>query len=231
MRPGCDRPAAARLSYDTISCQVWLDQMPERLGPVQEICQFHAERLTVPRGWTLCDRRVDAPALFEPDAKAVRLDDVAEAPVRATPRRAARGTRGPSPRADEVAPRRAGRRRHPAATARQLFADAAPDLDSDVDDELAALPVLDLDTDLGADLDTGLDTDLVTDRRGPETGPEPAAPAPAPAPVRTRAGGLEALIGITAEATDGNGATPGHAEVMAEIVSVARKARASSVRC
>jgi hypothetical protein len=234
MRPGCDRPAAARLSYDTISCQVWLDQMPERLGPVQEICQFHAERLTVPRGWTLCDRRVDAPALFEPDAKAVRLDAVTEAPVRATPRRAARNARGPMPRPDEVAPRRAGRRRHPAATARQLFADATPDLDSDLDDELAALSVLDLDTDLDATADTALTTaadvvvdDVVAAEPAPVVAisePEPdevgeVDVAARPAPARVRTGGLEALIGITVDEAAANG-TPGHAEVMAEIVSV-----------
>ena len=219
MRPGCDRPAAARLSYDTISCQVWLDQMPERLGPVQEICQFHAERLTVPRGWTLCDRRVDAPALFEPDAKPVRLDAVAESPTRATPRRASRGSRTPAPRPDEVAPRRAGRRRHPAATARQLFADSTPDLDSDLDEELAALPVLDLDTDLDSDLGpaVAVEPTPVVATEPDEDGDVEVSSRPAPARVRT--GGLEALIGISAEDTVGNG-TPGHAEVMAEIVSV-----------
>ena len=66
MRPGCDRPAEVRLSYDTVSCHVWLDSIPDRPGPVQEICEFHALRLTVPRGWILCDRRVASPALFIP---------------------------------------------------------------------------------------------------------------------------------------------------------------------
>ncbi len=64
VRPGCDRPARARLAYDTVTCQVWLDQLPERSGRSQEICELHAERLTVPRGWMLCDRRAEAPALF-----------------------------------------------------------------------------------------------------------------------------------------------------------------------
>ncbi len=66
MRPGCDRPAEVRLSYDTVSCQVWLDPILDRPGPVQEICEFHALRLTVPRGWLLCERRVPNPALFVP---------------------------------------------------------------------------------------------------------------------------------------------------------------------
>ncbi len=64
VRPGCDRPARARLAYDTVTCQVWLDQLLERSGRTQEICELHAERLTVPRGWMLCDRRAEAPALF-----------------------------------------------------------------------------------------------------------------------------------------------------------------------
>jgi hypothetical protein len=57
MRPGCDRPAVTRLSYDTVSCRVWLDPLPDRQGPAQEICSLHSSRLTVPRGWMLCDRR------------------------------------------------------------------------------------------------------------------------------------------------------------------------------
>lgn len=63
-RPGCDRPAVARLSYDPVGCQVWLDVLPERSGPAQEICELHTDRLTVPRGWMLCDRRAAEPALF-----------------------------------------------------------------------------------------------------------------------------------------------------------------------
>ncbi|MDQ2678541.1 MAG: hypothetical protein M3Y51_07325 [Actinomycetota bacterium] len=47
-----------------MTCQVWLDQLLDRSGRSQEICELHAERLTVPRGWMLCDRRAEAPALF-----------------------------------------------------------------------------------------------------------------------------------------------------------------------
>jgi Protein of unknown function (DUF3499) len=160
MRPGCDRPAAARLSYDTISCQVWLDQMPERLGPVQEICQFHAERLTVPRGWNLCDRRVDAPALFEPDHRAVRLPaavDAADVSVAAVVPVATRGATGSPARARSGAstpsPRRSNRRRHPSSTARQLF-------DEDLDSVPPVEPVVDLDSDLEPGPELDLDTDL-----------------------------------------------------------------------
>lgn len=90
MRPGCDRLAVARLSYDTIGCQVWLDELPERSGPVQEICELHADRLTVPRGWILCDRRAEQPALFvapsEPAETSTRA--VTVVPTRSTRTRA-----------------------------------------------------------------------------------------------------------------------------------------------
>lgn len=64
MRPGCDRDAVARLTYDPVGCQVWLDDPADRAGRNQEICSLHAERLTVPRGWVLSDRRSDEPAMF-----------------------------------------------------------------------------------------------------------------------------------------------------------------------
>ena len=108
VRPGCDRPARARLAYDTVTCQVWLDQLPERSGRSQEICELHAERLTVPRGWMLCDRRAEAPALF-----------VAEvAPIDAAPVDAA---------AVDVAPRRR-RTRRDADNTRNLFDEIAADM-------------------------------------------------------------------------------------------------------
>lgn len=69
-RPGCDRPAAARLGFDPVSCSVWLDPLLERPGRSQEICDLHAERLTVPRGWMLCDQRTWTPEP-EPEPPAV----------------------------------------------------------------------------------------------------------------------------------------------------------------
>lgn len=70
MRPGCDRPAAARLSYDPVSCELWLDELPARTAPVQELCEFHVERLTVPRGWTVTDRRDGVGGSTTPDGGA-----------------------------------------------------------------------------------------------------------------------------------------------------------------
>ncbi len=121
MRPGCDRAAEARLSYDAIGCQVWLDELSERPGRTQEICGLHAGRLTVPRGWMLCDRRDDEPALFvtvSPPAA------VATAPVTALPPVVGRPGRR----------RRAEVTRHPAATL-ELFTEPAPEPDAVVEAE------------------------------------------------------------------------------------------------
>lgn len=115
MRPGCDRPAEARLSFDAVTCRVWLDAMPERLGPTQEICELHAGRLTVPRGWMLCDRREGAA-------------DAATDPVLAPHAAEPAVTRPAATRPAAVEPAVA----EPAATEDP---DVAPDVD-DVPDEL-----------------------------------------------------------------------------------------------
>jgi Protein of unknown function (DUF3499) len=224
MRPGCDRPAAARLSYDTISCQVWLDQIPERLGPVQEICQFHAERLTVPRGWMLCDRRVEAPALFEPDDRVTPL--VAPAVPPSVP-----GSPASPQQSSPQSPRRAHRRRHPSSTARQLFDDsprrvAEPvpardelDLDSDLDLELDAATLVDLDSDLDRDVETA-PAPVQAEAPAPLTVvPEPA-PDSAPDPVTAAPGGLDEVLVAAGRADTARRPLPEHAEIMAEIVSV-----------
>lgn len=57
MRPGCDRPAAARLTYDTVAGSVWLDEPITSRDPAQQVCGEHAATLTVPVGWTVTDRR------------------------------------------------------------------------------------------------------------------------------------------------------------------------------
>jgi hypothetical protein len=119
MRPGCDRAAEARLSYDAIGCQVWLDDLAERPGRNQEICGLHAGRMTVPRGWMLCDRRDDEPALFVTEPATV-----AAVPVMPLPPAVGRPGRR----------RRAEVTRHPAATL-ELFADPVvePEPEAEVD--------------------------------------------------------------------------------------------------
>jgi hypothetical protein len=118
MRPGCDRRAEARLSYDTIGCQVWLDALTERPGRSQEICSLHAQRLTVPRGWMLCDRRVDEPALFVAAVGGSAATVVTTPPTTSSPTPRPNGRPGRRRRAADSS-------RHPAATL-ELFEHADP---------------------------------------------------------------------------------------------------------
>lgn len=79
MRPGCDRPAAARLAYDPVGLQLWLDPLGPRSAPVQELCEFHIERLTIPRGWSATDRR-PGPGTLEIDSALVSVQPIVVAP-------------------------------------------------------------------------------------------------------------------------------------------------------
>lgn len=79
MRPGCDRPAAARVAFDPVALQLWLDPLARRSAPVQELCEFHVERLTVPRGWSATDRRPGASA--DPVSPTLSVVEVASGPL------------------------------------------------------------------------------------------------------------------------------------------------------
>lgn len=68
MRSRCDRPAQVRLTYDTLCCRVYFDDLPEAHGMYQEICEYHALRLKLPIGWELSDRRGLTPTLFDLEA-------------------------------------------------------------------------------------------------------------------------------------------------------------------
>ncbi len=57
-RSGCSNAAAVTLSYHYGQSQVWIDRLwPEREPHMYDMCEQHAERLSVPRGWHLDDRR------------------------------------------------------------------------------------------------------------------------------------------------------------------------------
>ena len=57
-RTGCSDAAAVTLTYDYRQSQVWIDRLaPERNPHHYDMCDRHAERLSVPRGWHLDDRR------------------------------------------------------------------------------------------------------------------------------------------------------------------------------
>ncbi|HUQ39428.1 MAG TPA: DUF3499 family protein [Acidimicrobiales bacterium] len=66
-RPACGNPATATLSYDYATSTVWLrelDSDPD--APGNDLCLPHADRLRVPRGWALDDRRTPIVALRPP---------------------------------------------------------------------------------------------------------------------------------------------------------------------
>ena len=69
-RPGCSQPAVATLTYDYRSQAAWLDRLALEAHPMtHDLCDTHAERLSVPQGWWLEDRRtvttISAPALAD----------------------------------------------------------------------------------------------------------------------------------------------------------------------
>lgn len=59
-RPGCQRVPAATLLYDYASRLVTIDRLSTPHPMQYDLCSAHADRLSVPNGWTLVDRRADA---------------------------------------------------------------------------------------------------------------------------------------------------------------------------
>jgi hypothetical protein len=57
-RTGCAERAAVTLTYHYGRSQVWLDDLTAERDPhAYDLCDRHAERLSVPTGWYLDDRR------------------------------------------------------------------------------------------------------------------------------------------------------------------------------
>lgn len=68
MRPTCSRPdcaerGAARALIDPSARLIVIDRHVDQPGAAI-LCKEHADRVTVPKGWTLDDRREDNPRLF-----------------------------------------------------------------------------------------------------------------------------------------------------------------------
>ena len=58
-RTGCAAPARVTLEYHYGQRVVWLDDLHEDRDPHHyDLCQRHADRLRVPSGWRLEDRRI-----------------------------------------------------------------------------------------------------------------------------------------------------------------------------
>lgn len=66
-RPDCAVTAVTTLVFDYGEAIVWLEQLTEELDPMNhDLCDRHADSLSVPRGWQLRDRRaIPAVPLFE----------------------------------------------------------------------------------------------------------------------------------------------------------------------
>ena len=66
-RPGCSAPAEVSYGIDNGALLVWIDNrpLPER-ELAGRLCRRHADAISVPRGWTVDDRRQAIPQLFRP---------------------------------------------------------------------------------------------------------------------------------------------------------------------
>jgi hypothetical protein len=61
----CSRPAAATMTYGYTARTAWLDELEDDRTPAgYDLCADHADRLRVPQGWELADRRHAAQPLF-----------------------------------------------------------------------------------------------------------------------------------------------------------------------
>lgn len=57
-RPGCGDAAVATFTYDYAARTTWLDPLTSETHPMSyDLCEAHADTLSVPRGWRLEDRR------------------------------------------------------------------------------------------------------------------------------------------------------------------------------
>ena len=62
-RPDCAERGVARALIDPSARLIAIDRHVDQPGAAI-LCKEHADRVTVPKGWTLDDRREDAPRLF-----------------------------------------------------------------------------------------------------------------------------------------------------------------------
>lgn len=71
-RPDCNDAAATTLAYDYATSTAWLGPLSDERHPMtHDLCERHGDRLSVPQGWQLRDRRDVLPLpLFAGDALA-----------------------------------------------------------------------------------------------------------------------------------------------------------------
>jgi hypothetical protein len=57
-RPACGATSTVALTFQYANRRVWLDDLPDDPDPSMiELCTFHADRVSVPVGWSGEDRR------------------------------------------------------------------------------------------------------------------------------------------------------------------------------
>jgi hypothetical protein len=78
VRPGCGAPADATLTYHYASRTAWLDEIADEHEPSSyDLCHQHANRFTVPLGWSPEDRRPSsAPPVRREPAEELDGDDL-----------------------------------------------------------------------------------------------------------------------------------------------------------
>ena len=65
-KPGCSTTADATLTYDYGNRSAWIERLSDEPHPMtHDLCEGHAEGLSVPRGWRLEDRRIVEPLFRE----------------------------------------------------------------------------------------------------------------------------------------------------------------------
>lgn len=65
-RPGCNALANATLTYDYGNRAAWVERLSDEPHPMtHDLCERHANGLSVPRGWRLEDRRIVEPLFRE----------------------------------------------------------------------------------------------------------------------------------------------------------------------
>ena len=62
-RPGCQRSPSATLTYDYAAQTATLDHLAPPHPMQYDLCEAHADRLSVPNGWDLVDARTLAPVV------------------------------------------------------------------------------------------------------------------------------------------------------------------------
>lgn len=63
-RPECSEIATARFFFDARAKLLIIDPLIDEWGGSGVLCRAHADRMTPPRGWSVDDRRIREPRLF-----------------------------------------------------------------------------------------------------------------------------------------------------------------------